>query len=276
MGPVTKAEARVLSVVVVARDEADRIGRCLRSVTTDAERIVVVDRSTTDDTARVAASEGATIVERPWPGHVAQKNYALGLATRPWVLSLDADEWLDERADRAIASIVGGEDPRTLSVPVDRAIPVDPAVADGYTLARCSDWLGRPIRSGKWYPDRKLRLVRRGRGRWVGDDPHDRLVVDGVIGRLPGEIRHAPYRTWVEHLATIDRYTAIHARALHGRGVRARRWDPWIRPSLHFVDAVLLRSAWRDGLDGLAVAALGSAHVHLKWARLRALGDRPA
>ena len=241
-----------MSLVVIARNEGDRIGRCLRSLPGDVERIVVVDASTTDDTASVAIREGAIVVERPWPGHVAQKNFALACATRPWILSLDADEWLSPIASAEVRAVVRHPTPNA-----------------GYAFPRCSDWLGRPIRSGRWYPDRKLRLVRRGLARWKGDDPHDLLHVDGPVARLSGEIRHAPYRTIWEHLRTIDRYTAIHARSLRARGVRARPWDPVLRPTLHFVDAMLLKAAWRDGADGIAVAALGAVHTHLKWSRLR-------
>lgn len=243
----------MVSLVVVARNEADRIGRCLRSLPGDVERIVIVDASTTDDTAAVARREGATVIERPWPGHVAQKGFALSCATRPWILSLDADEWLSPIAAAEV-----------------RAVTCTPGTVDGYTFPRCSEWLGRPIRSGRWYPDRKLRLVRRGTAAWVGDDPHDQLVSDGRTGLLSGEILHTPYRTIWEHVRTIDRYTATHARSLRARGVRARPWDPYVRPALHFVDAVLLKRAWRDGIDGLAVAGLGAVHVHLKWARIRA------
>ncbi|MEQ1569434.1 MAG: glycosyltransferase family 2 protein [Myxococcota bacterium] len=242
----------MLSLVIVAKDEEDRIGRCLRSVPGDVERWVVLDRATRDGTAAVAAREGATVVERPWPGHVAQKNHALGLATRPWVLSLDADEWLAPGTADAIGAAIR-----------------DPGDSVGFSFARCNEWLGRPIRHGRWYPDRKLRLVRRGRARWEGDDPHDQLVADGPIRALAAEISHQPYRTVWEHLRTIDRYTAIHARSLAARGVRCAPWDPYLRPALHFVDAVLWKSAWRDGVDGVAIAALGAAHTHLKWRRLR-------
>jgi hypothetical protein len=115
-----------------------------------------------------------------------------------------------------------------------------------------------------------VRVVRRGAGEWVGDDPHDRLRAHGSVVALPGEIRHTPYRDLAEHLRTIDRYSRIHADTLARRGVRAYPWDPGLRPVLHFVDAALCKAAWRDGAEGLLVAALGAVHVHLKWARLRA------
>lgn len=244
----------MLSVVVIARDEADRLGRCLRSAPSDAERVVVVDTATSDATAAVAEREGARVVLASWPGHVAQKNRALAEAKGAWVLSLDADEWLTPGARAAVSAAVA-----------------DPGDAAGFSLPRLNVWLGRPLRHGRWYPDRRVRLVRAGRARWVGDDPHDRLEVDGPVRALMGDIGHTPYRTFWEHLATIDRYTRIHAAALHARGVRARAWDPALHGSLHLVDALLWRSAWRDGADGVAVAVLGAVHASLKWQRLRHL-----
>ncbi len=244
----------VLSLCVIARDEADRIGRCLRSVPIAGERIVVVDEATTDATARVAEALGARVIVAPFPGHVAQKNRAVSHATGEWILSLDADEWLDPRACSAL----------------DAAL-ASPGDAAGFSFARCSEWGGRAIRHGRWFPDRKVRVTRRGAGTWVGDDPHDHLAVVGSVAPLPGEIRHTPYRDLAEHVATIDRYSGIHAAALAARGVRARAWDPILRPALHFVDALLCRRAYRDGVEGLAIATLGAVPVHLKWARLRAL-----
>ena len=243
----------MLTLCVIARDEADRIGRCLRSVPLATERLVVVDAATTDATADIARSLGARVVVAPFDGHVAQKNRALGLADTEWVLSLDADEWLDPRAHAALAAALA-----------------DPGDAAGFSFARCSEWHGRPMRHGRWFPDRKIRVVRPSAASWVGDDPHDHLDAGGPVRALPGEIRHTPYRDVWEHLRTIDRYSRIHAASLAARGVRSHAWDPWVRPILHFVDATLWRAAWRDGPEGVGVAALGAAHVHLKWARLRA------
>ena len=240
----------MLSLVIIARDEADRIADCLGSVPFAAERLVL-DSGSTDGTPEIVAACGATVLRTDWPGHVAQKNRALRAASQPWVLSLDADERLEPEAGEALQE--------ALAAPGDAA---------GFALSRCSTWLGTRLRHGRWYPDRKVRVVRRGRGRWVGDDPHDRLVVDGPVRRLAGDIGHVPYRDLSEHLATIDRYTRIHAGALHARGVRARWWDVAARPPLHFVDAYLLRRGFLDGTAGLAVAGLGATHVLLEWTRL--------
>lgn len=243
----------MLSLVVITRNEADRIAACLASVPWATERIVV-DSGSTDDTVDVARRAGARVVVRDWPGHTAQKNRALALATQPWILSLDADERLSAPAQAELRAALGR-----------------PRGAVGFSFPRCSSWLGHPIRHGRWYPDRKLRVVRRGQGRWMGPDPHDRLRADGRVRRLRGDILHEPYRDLDEHLATIARYSRVSAEALNDSGVRASRLDVALRPSLHFVDSYLLRRGFMDGIPGLAVATLGATHVLCKWARLREL-----
>ncbi len=237
---------------MIAKNEEDRIARCLASVPWATECVVLVDAATTDGTTRVARRAGARVVREPWRGHVAQKNRALELATAPWVLSLDADEWLSGAASHAL----------------QRAL-LDPGSSVGFAFSRASRWLGHELRHGHWYPDRKLRVCRRGRGRWVGDNPHDRLVVEGAVRRLDGDIRHVPYRHLWEHLATIDRYTATASESLHQRGVRSAWFSPALHASLHFVDSMTRKTAWRDGWPGVAVALLGTAYTGLKWQRLR-------
>jgi glycosyltransferase involved in cell wall biosynthesis len=240
----------MVTLVVITRDEEDRIAACLSSVPWVAESIVV-DSGSTDATVEVARQAGARVVQTDWPGHVAQKNRALALATQPWILSLDADEALSPEASEAL-----------------REALQDPGPAEGFSFPRCSTWLGRPIRHGRWYPDRKLRAVRRGAGLWVGDDPHDRLTVSGPVHKLTGDILHVPYRDFGEHLRTIDAYTRIHADTMAKRGQRAHWWDPTLRPPLHFINAYLLKRGFLDGPSGMALAGLGAAYVALKWSRL--------
>jgi glycosyltransferase involved in cell wall biosynthesis len=241
-----------VSVVVIARDEADRIGRCLASLPDAAERLVL-DSGSTDRTVAVARAAGARVVETDWPGHVAQKNRAMAMATQPWVLSLDADEWLSERAEDEVRRVVAS------------------GRADGFSFPRLSTWLGTPLRHGRWYPDRRIRLVRRAHARWIGDDPHDHLEVDGRVEALTGDIHHVPYRDLSEHLRTIDRYTKIQAEALVRRGVRGRRRDVLLRPPFHLFQALVVGGGVLDGVPGVAVAGLGATHVLCKWLRVREL-----
>ena len=239
-----------LSVVIITRDEADRLPGAMRSVSF-AEEIVVLDSGSTDGTVEVARGLGARVEQGDWPGHVAQKNRALALARCPWVLSLDADERVSGELAAGIAAVIAADGP-----------------VDGYRVGRLNHWGGAPMRHGTWYPDRRVRLVRSGRGRFTGRDPHDLLAVDGPVADLPGDLLHDPYRDLGEHLATIDRYSARFAEQAAADGVRASVMDVLLRPPAHLIRALILRVGVLDGVRGLCVAWLGAAYVALKWTRL--------
>ncbi|MEN9785746.1 MAG: hypothetical protein RLZZ299_1010 [Pseudomonadota bacterium] len=236
------------SAVIIARDEADRIGAALRSVAF-CDECVVLDSGSSDATCEVAEGLGARVVRTDWPGYAAQKQRGLLAARGDWILSLDADEVVDSSLARAIEQATA------------------PGTAPcAWALRRQERWLGRPMRGGHWRPRPRVRLVHRtlvaeGRARWSGEDPHDRLQVDdGVRGVLPGLLHHDPYRTLAEHLATVDRYTRLQAR-------RGMPWDLAFRPAWHFLRGYVGYGGFRDGAAGLAVAGIGALHVLLKWSR---------
>lgn len=239
-----------LSVAIIARDEVDRLERAIRSVPF-ADEVLVLDSGSTDGTVALAEGLGARVLRTDWPGYVAQKNRALSACQHRWVLSLDADEHLDAALAEAVRA----------------ALSQEPSVA-GFSMRRLTWWQGAPMRHGAWGRDWKLRLVDRERARWVGRDPHDALQCDGPVTRLPGALHHHPYRSIGEHLATIDRYTALSAQGMADDGARARWFDLLFRPPAHFVASFLLRAGFLDGARGLAVAGLGACYVSLKWTRL--------
>jgi len=243
-----------LSACVIAFEEADRIGDCLASLAFCDERLVV-DSHSSDATREIAAAAGARVIERDWPGHVAQKAFAVGAASHDWVLCVDADERISPELRAEIERLR------------DAGFPGPP----GYSMPRLSSYLGRWIRHGTWYPNRQLRLFDRRRGRWAGQDPHDRVELSGRPGRLRGRLLHHPYRTLSDHLATIDRYTTIMASGLHEQGRRAGVSDLWLRPPARFLVSYLLRGGLLDGWRGLVLASLASHYVRLKYAKLRAL-----
>ena len=246
-----------LTVCVITLNEADHIEDCLRSADF-ADEWVVVDSGSTDGTREIAARFGATVVEREWPGHVAQKNAALDLATHDWVLSLDADERVSDELRASVQSAL------------DRVGAGDTTTA--FACNRRTWYLGRWIRHGGWYPDRKTRLFRRSTARWGGVDPHDHVEASGPVVALDGDLLHYSYDSLSDHLRTIDSFTSIAATEKWKAGRRAGFADLTLRPLWKFLRMYLFRGGLLDGWPGFVVAATGSFYVFLKYAKLRELG----
>jgi len=252
-----------LSVCIITLDEEENLPRCLASVRDLADEIVVVDSGSTDGTRALAAEAGARVVEQAFLGHVRQKQLALEQATQDWVLCLDADEWLDDDLAAAVGRVI---EARSAEGP------------DGYEVNRRTRYLGAWIDHCGWSPEWRLRLVRRGRGRWEGVDPPDHLVVPGSARRLPGRLQHRPYRDLAHHLEKVNRYTDTMARRRHEAGDRASVAKLCLRPPARFLRMYVLRAGFLDGWRGLVVSGIGAFYVFLKYAKLRerARGDGEA
>jgi glycosyltransferase involved in cell wall biosynthesis len=238
-----------ISVAVIAKNEVDRIGDLLKSVNF-AEEVVVVDSGSTDGTQELCRRMGARVIFNEWPGHVAQKQFALESTKNEWILSLDADEMVSDALIREIHSAVENADP----------------TVSGFSMPRLSKYLGRWIKHGGWYPDRKVRLVRRGKGKWKGVDPHDKLAIDGKAVRLKNPILHHVYRGIEDHVKTINRFSDIYAQGCNPAGsgfVLAGVGHAAIK----FLECYLWKLGMLDGVPGLIIAMNSSWYVFLKHAK---------
>lgn len=242
-----------VSVCIITKDEEGNLPECLDSVKW-ADEIVVVDSRSSDRTREIAAAAGAKVVERDFPGHIEQKNFAVAQASNDWVLCIDADERLSPELAASVR--------RALEDPGDRA---------GFECARLTFHGGRPIRHGGWYPDRKLRLFDRRRARWGGRNPHDHVVADGPVGRLEGDLLHHSYRSLSDHVRQIDFFTTIAAREKKARGERSSLSRLALHPFGKFLRMYLLKAGFLDGTAGFVVAVTGAYYVFLKYAKLREL-----
>jgi glycosyltransferase involved in cell wall biosynthesis len=243
----------LLSVCVITLNEAESIGRCLRSVHGLADEIVVVDSLSEDRTAAIARAAGARVVEQEFLGYVKQKQLALDLARGRWVLSLDADEWLDSTLREAIGDALSAPPPDDVS---------------GFELKRRPYVLGRWIRHGGCSPEWKTRLARRERAHWTGFDPHDRLHVDGTIRRLPGTLCHHPYADLSAHADTINRYTSLIA----GHWPRLSRLRLLLgivaEPPLVLLHRFVVQRGFLDGRRGFILAVMSAHYFFLRYAKL--------
>ncbi len=243
-----------LSAVLIAQNEEAHLGDALASVAF-CDDIVLVDSGSTDRTREVAKAAGArVVVNAPWPGFVAQRDFAVHAARHDWVLALDADE----RVGRALRE----------EIEALRRRGFDHA---GYRIPRVAFYLGRWIRGTDWYPDWQVRFFDRTRARWQGDLVHESVRVDGPVGRLRGELEHHPYADVSDHLGKIDSYTTLWARQAHAAGRRASVAGMIAGASWAFFRNYLLKRGILLGSTGLVVSVLNTHYTFVKLAKLREL-----
>ena len=245
-----------ISICLISGAEASRIGRALESVSGwTSEIIVVMNADVQDDTERIARQFGAKVFREPWKGFRDQKNSAAQKAGQEWILNLDADEAvspeLREEIRRAFA------DPRTL----DRFA--------AFSFPRLCWYCGRWIRHGDWYPDRGTRLWRRGQAEWGGGDVHERLIVNGRVGKLRCDLHHYSRESINAHLAKIAPFSDAFVRARAGAWAQPGLFDLAIRPFWRFVRAYIFRLGLLDGWPGYYIACHTAFATVVRYAKLR-------
>jgi len=242
-----------VSAIIICYNEERNIRRCLETLIW-CDEIVVVDSFSTDATLTICREYTDKITQRHFQGHGEQKAFAASLATKEWVLSLDADEWLSGALQREIAE----------------TLRTTPDSVDAYEMPILCYYLGRWWWRGGWYPDHKLRLYRRGRGAF-DKITHEKLIVKGGVRRLAGIFYHCPYDDITDHLRKINYYTTASARSLLQEGRHAGYSAILLRPSVRFVYQYCLRRAFLEGTAGLFFALTNAFYVFLRYLKLRQL-----
>lgn len=240
-----------VTATVITFNEAANLASALESLRW-ADEIIVVDSESTDDTVAIARGFTDQVIVRPWPGYVAQKNFAAEQAAHDWIFSLDADERVTPTLAEEIRALLAGAEPASA----------------GYRVPRVTFHLGRWIRSTDWYPDYQLRLYDRRRARWTGRHVHESVKAEGAIGQLRNDLQHYAYRDIDHHWRSMERYTTLAARQMFEDGRRANWFDIVVHPRLAFFRNYVLRRGFRDGMPGLIVSAMNAYYVGLKFAKL--------
>lgn len=243
-----------LSVVIITFNEENNIERCLKSVEALADEIVVVDSYSTDKTKEICQNYSVRFIENEFLGHIEQKNFAKDQAKHDYVLSLDADEALSAESIDYIQNLKSFN-------------------FDGYVFNRLNNYCGKWIRHSGWYPDRKLRLWKKSKGKWAGQNPHDQFVLDSEskIETTGTDILHYTIPNAEAHLKQIDYFTTIAAKALFDKRKKGGWYKRFLSPIVKFQKDYFWQRGFLDGKEGFMIAKNSAYAKYLKYSKLEAL-----
>lgn len=242
-----------LSVTIITFNEEKNIERCLQSVKEIADEIVVVDSFSTDNTKKICQDFGVNFIQNQFDGHIQQKNFAVGQAKNDYVLSLDADEALTEELLQSIATIK------------------ENAEQDAYSLNRLTSYCGQWIHHCGWYPDRKIRLWNKNKGKWSGENPHDMVIMqnDVNVQQLKGDLQHYSFPTIASHVETANNFSEIAAKEAVAKGKKIYFVvHILLNPIFTFFSKYILKRGFMDGYYGFVICVLSGYANFLKYTKI--------
>lgn len=244
-----------LSVVIITFNEEKNIERCLLSVQSVADEILVVDSFSTDKTLEICEKHGARVIQNPFEGHIQQKNFAIKNAKNDWVLSLDADEALTPELTLEIWKVK------------------ESAKHKLYEMNRLTNYCGKWVKHCGWYPDTKTRLVNRNHAAWGGVNPHDKLEATNneSVGFLKGDLLHYSYYTKQDHLKQIEYFGKIAANELHQKGKTVGFATIILKVIAQFIKSFFLKLGFLDGITGWQISYLSAYATYRKYTILKNL-----
>ena len=245
----------MLSVIVITKNESVHIQRCLESVVW-ADEIIVLDSGSEDNTVTICRQYTDKVYETDWPGFGIQKQRALNKATGDWVLSIDADEVVTE----------------SLRVEIEQAIQKNSFQA--YEIPRLSTYCGRQMRHSGWWPDYVLRLFQRNSGRFSEAIVHERVLVDGRVGRLVTPFLHDTAVDLEEILVKVNSYSTLGSKMLYAEGARSSIIKAVLKGFWTFNRTYWLKAGFLDGAQGLMLAISNAESSYYKYLKLWALQQK--
>ncbi len=235
-----------ITAIIIAKNAARTIAQCVQALSF-CDQVVVGENGSADETVPLAEAQGALVKTVAWEGYGITKNHLVGEVHDGWVLSIDADE------------IVTPELAREIRQRVD-----NPKGCTGFWLSRRNFFLNRAIKGCGWAPDYQLRLFKAGQGRFEEKAVHERLLVQGQMGRLKALLNHYSYPDLTAYMERLNHYTSLAAQDRMARGKKLTRLRWWGDPLWTFLKMYLLKAGWRDGFPGLVLCLLSSYNTLIK------------
>jgi glycosyltransferase involved in cell wall biosynthesis len=239
-----------ISVIIITYNEEENIKACLESVKW-ADEIIVVDSFSTDKTVQICQDYTDKVIQRKWTSYGSQKQIALKMATKDWILSLDADEQVSKELKEEILS----------------KINKDQLDADGYYIPFKFYWLGRELRFGRYGVEKHIRLFRKGKANYSNQFIHEGLKIEGKIGHLKNYIFHFSYKNIDDYFKKFNQYTTLSAMEKFNKGKKAYIYQFFFLP-IDFCIRYFLKLGFIDGMPGFLYAWFSSFHRFVKYAKL--------
>ena len=250
-----------LTLVVITRNEAQKIARCLDSVPFAAEKLVV-DSGSTDDTIAIAKAHGARVVHQDWLGFGPQRNFAATHCSHPWILALDADEFLTAELNDELQQ----------QLPALMASDAAAAI-----LRRHLIYMGKPMR---WYRpavgEKMARFYHRDRARWSDVRVHESLQFQGSSVTFNAPFLHDNNPSLVEKQLKVLLYSELKCRDWLEKKKSARMWQTPFVFMLAFIKDYLLRLGFLDGWRGYAISQTAANYAVYKRMRYYEMLQNPA
>ena len=230
-----------ISAIILSKNEADRIGRCINSLLNIVDEVIVVDSGSTDDTIKIAKSLGVKVICTEWKGYGKTKNFGHHQAQNDWILSLDSDEWLSEKLANEIMALKK----------MDKLV---------YSLNRSNIYMGKEIQHSGWSPDWVLRLFNKTNVKWNTSLVHEKLIIphDFTIQKLYGKLMHDSYRSIEDHKTKTDKYAMLKARSWIEAGKSPSSLKRYFGSSFKAFHSYVIKGGFLDGKEGRMIAKMNA------------------
>jgi len=246
-----------LSVVIVCKNGVDVISRTLQSFDGLTDDIVVYDSGSTDGTQQKINQFGARLFEGSWDGFGKTKNKANALAKYDWILSLDADEAIDEELKEKL---------------LNNDLQKDNIVFE----LKFKNFLGNKwLRFGEWGNDRHIRLFNRKNIRWNDAEVHETLILpnDTVVKSVGGYVLHKTAANETDYENKMRRYAQLNAEKYFMQGKKAGIFKMYAAAFFSFTKNYFFKLGFLDGKEGYACARINALYTFLKYEKLNKLND---
>jgi len=242
-----------ISAVIITFNEERNIERCLKSLNQVADEIIVIDSFSEDNTAEICKRFPVKFILKEWMGYSAAKNFGNNIANNDYILSIDADEALSDELKKHIMELKKTDN-----------------LLDAYRFNRLTNYCGKWVHFGGWYPDTKLRLWNRNKGKWEGEI-HEEIILKNSTktGFVKGNLLHFSYYTIEQHLNQANKFTDIMSNDLFKKGKNASIFKLLLSPVFKFIRDYFLKLGFLDGYTGFTICRISANASFMKYYKLR-------